>query len=430
MIYLNETSQSTLFKGTVNQTEKSTSTFVKNMKLPIHRWFRYSAGFSAEWIREVVKDCNDSTVLFDPFSGSGTTVLAGEQAGLESYGVEAHPFVLRVARTKLMWDSNVDEFFVFANNVLETAKNLDSITLEYPDLIKKCYTDESLHKLDNLRRSWLINDDGSNFSELTWLALVCILRKTSTAGTAPWQYVLPNKKKKNLIDPQEAFERQIKLMIDDMLYFQRSGAQKKGKIYEGDARDCSPIKSDSVDLILTSPPYPNNYDYADSTRLEMSFLGEVAGWGDLQNKVRKYLIRSCSQHMRVRDDKLDDILVERKLIPILDELTDVCHRLEKERHLHGGKKNYHLMIAAYFADLSKVWHALRRVCKEDSNICFVIGDSAPYGIYVPVDKWLGELAVSAGFKSYKFEKIRDRNVKWKNRKHRVPLHEGHLYVRG
>jgi hypothetical protein len=47
-----------------------------------------------------------------------------------------------------------------------------------------------------------------------------------------------------------------------------------------------------------------------------------------------------------------------------------------------------------------------------------------------VDVWLGELAVAAGFKSYSFEKIRDRNIKWKNRKHRVPLKEGRLWIEG
>ena len=88
------------------------------------------------------------------------------------------------------------------------------------------------------------------------------------------------------------------------------------------------------------------------------------------------------------------------------------------------------MAAAYFKDLGDVFHALRSLCKRGSKICFVVGDSAPYGVYLPVDKWLGELALSAGFKSYSFEKIRDRNIKWKNRKHRVPLHEGRLWIKG
>jgi hypothetical protein len=88
------------------------------------------------------------------------------------------------------------------------------------------------------------------------------------------------------------------------------------------------------------------------------------------------------------------------------------------------------MIIAYFNDLSKVFQELRRVTKKDCKVCFVVGDSAPYGVYVPVDKWLGELAIYAGFDSYEFEKLRDRNTKWKNRKHRVPLHEGRLWIKG
>ena len=42
----------------------------------------------------------------------------------------------------------------------------------------------------------------------------------------------------------------------------------------------------------------------------------------------------------------------------------------------------------------------------------------PYGIYVPVDQWMGELAMASGFREFTFQKTRHRNVKWKNRKHR------------
>jgi hypothetical protein len=92
------------------------------------------------------------------------------------------------------------------------------------------------------------------------------------------------------------------------------------------------------------------------------------------------------------------------------------------------EKNYHLMIAAYFYDLARVFKALSKMTSPACKMCFVIGDSAPYGIYIPVDEWLGELAISAGFRSYRFEKLRDRNVKWRNRKHTVPLKEGRLWI--
>jgi hypothetical protein len=44
--------------------------------------------------------------------------------------------------------------------------------------------------------------------------------------------------------------------------------------------------------------------------------------------------------------------------------------------------------------------------------------------------WMGRLAVAAGFADFRFEKLRDRNIKWKNRKHRVPLSEGRLWISG
>jgi hypothetical protein len=96
----------------------------------------------------------------------------------------------------------------------------------------------------------------------------------------------------------------------------------------------------------------------------------------------------------------------------------------------GGKKAYHTMSAAYFRDLGLVFKSLRNLCRSGSELCFVIGDSAPYGIYLNVEDWLGNLALAAGFKSYLFEKIRDRNIKWKNRKHRIPLKEGRLWIKG
>ncbi|MGL5196637.1 MAG: hypothetical protein ACRC8Y_23855, partial [Chroococcales cyanobacterium] len=47
-----------------------TGTFTDNMKLPIHRWFRYSAGFSADWVERAIGELNPQTLL-DPFAGSG-----------------------------------------------------------------------------------------------------------------------------------------------------------------------------------------------------------------------------------------------------------------------------------------------------------------------------------------------------------------------
>ncbi len=410
------------------------TTFIDNLSLPVHNWFRYSAGFSASWCRELIskEKLNGRFRVLDPFVGSGTVLIESEFCGVESMGIEAHPFIARVARTKLMWGVDTEEFNDFARQVLVKAKNYEAFgdLSEYPPIINKCYPSEVLRKLDSLKKAWLELKDNSDKSELTWLALASILRICSPAGTAQWQYILPNKVKKNTKDPYVAFLQKVELMKKDMEIIQSLNIIQRGVVVQEDARECSSIPNKWADLVVTSPPYANNYDYADATRLEMSFFGEIEGWGDLQNLVRKFLIRSCTQHVAKEAANFEQVLAAESLAPIRKELTEVCFKLSKERENHGGKKNYHAMIAGYFFDLAAVWNSLRRVTSDNSLACFVIGDSAPYGVYAPVDRWLGELALASGFKSFNFEKTRDRNVKWKNRKHTVPLHEGRLWVEG
>lgn len=409
-----------------------TSTFSDNLSLPINRWFRYSAGFSASWVSSLLhrEKANGRERVFDPFAGSGTSLLESESCNLESVGVEAHPFVARVARAKLRWREEPQVFRKCAYSVLERAKKLDGNSPSLPPLIEKCFPSEVRARLWALREAWLEGADGSPHSELAWLAMVSILRECSPVGTAQWQYVLPNKTKARVVDPYKAFSAKIDLMSRDMAVRQEQEHGPEAALQRDDARNCSSVPDRWADLIITSPPYANNYDYADATRLEMTFLGEVNRWGDLQDAVRKYLVRSCTQHVTKLRNETYNLLEDPLLEPIRKEIIGVCMALEAEREVHAGKKTYHTMVAAYFNDMARVWRALRRVADRDALVCFVIGDSAPYGVYVPVDRWLGELAVAAGFKSYAFEKTRDRNVKWKNRKHRVPLHEGRLWVEG
>ena len=69
-----------------------TSTFIDNMKLPIHRWLRYSSGFSAIWVENTISEileerslsANDiaNFIVLDPFAGPGTTLLTADQVGI------------------------------------------------------------------------------------------------------------------------------------------------------------------------------------------------------------------------------------------------------------------------------------------------------------------------------------------------------------
>lgn len=405
----------------------NTTTFADNMKLPVHRWFKYSAGFSAGWAADVIRDQNATRVL-DPFSGSGTTVIAAEEMGVSGVGVDVHPFVSRVAKAKLNWRADPEMLLQRAWAVLSDVELERPVVLPASPLIAKCFPQaESLRDLLRIRDSVERLRQGDDYDELLWLAMVSIIRACSPAGTAQWQYVLPNNTKARVAEPVSAFLARVQIFAADMRQMAPLADTPRGRLVEADARTLEGVEDGWAQLVLTSPPYANNFDYADATRLEQSFLGEIDGWGDLK-PLRKSLMKSATQHMGGWDPA--EALESPLLGPIRAEIVQVFDELNTVRATKGGNKAYHLMVLGYFFDSAKIWHAIRRASAPGVRVCYVVGDSAPYGVHVPVEKWLGELALNSGFNSWTFDKVRDRNIKWKNRKHTHPLHEGRLWIEG
>ena len=407
------------------------TTFKDNMKLPLHRWYRYTAGFSGAWagcLIEKWKKEGKRRVL-DPFAGSGTVLVESLLHDVDSYGLESNPYVYRIANAKLRW-CEFDLGFLYNEciSVLERARKINVKYDNIPNLITRCFPLETLQKLEALKRSCLAMQD-IKVRDFVWFIITAILRSTSPVGTAQWQYIQPKKKKSNFIDPFVAYQNKLSDVFSDIRRIKNSfGINSHAEVLMEDSRNIVSVPDNWADMVITSPPYANNYDYADAMRLEMLFWNDISGWKDLQDKVSVNLIRACTQHVSQLKNSVNDYLDSPLLAPIKDELEEKYALLKAEREVHGGKKNYHTMIVAYFFDMAQVFKSLNRVTTSGCRMCFVIGDSAPYGVYIPVDEWLGKLAKSAGFGKYSFEKLRDRNIKWKNRKHRVPLKEGNLWI--
>lgn len=407
----------------------NTTTFADNMKVPVHRWYRYSAGYSSEWATSLARHWGSRRVL-DPFGGSGTTVLAAQELAVESVGVEVHPMVARIARAKLRWTEDPDELRARVAEVLSAAAVGKPVEVPGSPLVEKCFPDTgALIDLLRIRDEVLAQQGRDGIAELLWLAFVSVIRACSPAGTAQWQYVLPNKTKSRVAEPFSAFQAAGERFASDMEE-RRSllGAPPAtATVFTADARTLEPVPDGWADAVITSPPYANNYDYADTLRLEQIVLGDIEGWKDLR-PLRDSLLRSATQNVGRWD--ATEALHSPLLLPIIDEFRPVYEELGEVRKTRGGNKAYHTMLAGYFFDNAQVFRALRAKTAPGVKVCYVVGDSAPYGVHAPVERWLGELALSAGFSSWSFTKVRDRNTKWKNRKHTHPLHEGYLWIEG
>ena len=184
--------------GTNRYKENLSSTFTGNMRLPVHRWFRYSAGFSGAWAADLIarEAARRNVCVLDPFAGSGTALIAAEQCGVEAWGIDPHPFVARVTQAKLAYRSSPIVYLQRARQSLMRARLYTPSLESYAPLIRQCYTNEALAQLDGLRHVIENDDDDSESARLVWLTLASILRKTSHVGTANWQYLLPRRRKR------------------------------------------------------------------------------------------------------------------------------------------------------------------------------------------------------------------------------------------
>jgi DNA modification methylase len=421
--------------------ESEWGTFKDSLRAPIHRWFTYPAGFSYKAVEHSIEryDIQAGRTVYDPFMGSGTTNLVAKTLGINSIGTEAHPFVYRIARAKLNWEVEVDQIQNFITivekNLSKKSKTLQKKKLsnEFPELILKCYEDQTIYDLWALRDLAFENLGENETKEFFFVVITAMLRSVSVAATG-WPYIAPNKKKTTSVDKDVLSEfillsNQMVKDIQAIKIWSRDRYKSSNHLLlHGDSRDTQNHISDaSIDHVFSSPPYLNNFDYADRTRLELYFWGEAKSWGDISEKIRTQLMTSATTQIN-RSDTRYEILEElkRDCPSVAEFVGENVSKLEKIRKTKGGKKSYDLMVAGYFNDIYQIVRDTSRVLKPNTKALFVLGDSAPYGVYIPTDKLIGEIGLGVGFHSYEIEVLRTRGDKWKEnpQRHTVPLREG------
>jgi len=413
-------------------------TFQDNLRAPIHRWFKYPAGFSYKLVETLIDDkrLTADHWLLDPFVGCGTTSVVAKERGINSLGIEAHPFVWWVAKTKCFWEYDMQSLHRLILRLisdLHQAKPSSTGAVDkYPALVHKCYSPPNLQKLDSIRDIILRMDCSNEERDFFLLALTDTLRTASKAGTG-WPYIAPSKyHEKQERDAIEVFCQQVQAMYKDLVTVQQRPRSQQAECHLllMDTRESYPVEPESIDLAVTSPPYLNNYDYADRTRLEMYFLGWAKSWHEITEQVRDKLIIAATTQIRRTEFPHDPLSLQlREVAPkIYAELSDKIHQLGEIRLRKGGKKSYDLMVAGYFNDMLQMLMQVYRVMKKGSEFVLVLGDSAPYSVYIPTEEYLGELGLAVGFGGYRIRELRERGGKWGHnpQRHKVMLKESLL----
>ena len=155
--------------------------FDTNQNYPRHSWFDIKEGYSTDLVKNVLLDLKikkQDGYIMDPFSGSGTSVLASSILGYQSIGIEVNPFLYFLSKIKCVNYSN--KFNLLLNNFKKLDIKKQSLS-EVPKLsISKKLFKNQLNEILRIK-NWIKQIKDKNCKELFFCAYLCSLDKASFA---------------------------------------------------------------------------------------------------------------------------------------------------------------------------------------------------------------------------------------------------------
>lgn len=405
----------------ITELHKDIGTAKDNRLTPIHDWYRFTAGFSYKLVDKIIKEenLNKKDTIYESFAGCGTTLVSAQKNGVKAIGNEGQELLYDVIQAKLNWNLNLTEIESIIADI-EQLVSRRRTKGTYHELLTSLYSDKNLYQLYFIRD--YIQDLDNETMLFLKLALTQTLHKTSIHPIAI-PYISRSKHLKNDLSGLETFCSTARKMLIDLEEYKQ--LKKTTKIYLHDSREKNnEIRDNQCTVCITSPPYLNNLDYGEVSKVCSHFYGITDNWNDITEKVRKKLVTGATTHYKEADFLMDDWKKKRLYLEnktILDSLMPDILKIKEISKDRKGKKSFDILALYYFEDMYNVLLEMRRVLRQGSKAYLVLGDSAPYGVFIDTTRILGQIALNAGFDDFRIVKIRERGTKWTSLKNRHSL---------
>lgn len=402
-------------------------------RAPFDRWFRYPAGFASDYVEQIFDGLGigNGTVV-DPFMGSGVTGTAARRRGLDFVGIEAHPVIADLARAKLHITTSGREILARAAPMAQatslavasaTERDIATAIRSETSLVARSFAPEVLFELTHLRSQILAFGEDVIARYLRW-ALLGTLRDVANVKVG-WPYQRPALARRPTFSSVSArFVARAAQFADDIEGLPPSNTT--ATILTGDSgvlETWGPWPDKGV-ASVASPPYLNNFDYADATRLEMYFWGLARTWRELCDMARVNMIVATTQQSN--KPRMSAAVAElASLGSAAGEIKELTSRLTEQRQLRGSRaKQYDQVVPVYFSQMQSVLACMAAHLRQGARCAWLIGDSAPYGVYVDTPRLIGELAETVGYQVRADTLLRSRGHRWVgSTRHEVQLGE-------
>ena len=375
-------------------------------------------------------------VILDPFSGSGTVLLESYLNGFRSVGCDINPIAVKIAKAKTeilrLAPDGVDRALSALINSLTSGQwksrnSLDQFAMEVHSEIVSWFPLPVLHKMNWILTQIRLFGDQRLVNFLEVILSDCVRECSHQEPTD----LRIRRRAEPLEDAPviEQFQRRLLALHTRLKHFWSVATRRPSEflpatVLHGSSRDWETFTSlglheNSVDGVVTSPPYATALPYIDTDRLSlMAILGMPSSKRRIYEE-RLTGSREIATTARSRVEQLlfSDSEIHELPVGLIEELR-MIHRRNLADHAGFRRMNMPALLYRYFSDMNANIQNIKKLLKPGGKAYYVVGDSKTEvgGQWFPIrtTHWLLIIAEQAGLKA---QNLIDISVTTENMKH-------------
>jgi len=397
---------------------RSLVSFQASKSEPLYRWYKYKEAFSASLVESLLEKYGiTSGRLLDPFAGSGTALFAASQLGMHAAGIELLPIGQEIIATSNLLRMNLTKADIATLQHWASVRPWQHASKKQTFLELRitsgAYPPETKKSIEKYIGAW--QGENKRVQAILRFALLCILESISYTRKdgqyLRWDYRSGRTQGKIPFDKGRIldFDTVLCAKINEILFDIHGMQQQKtlfptrslrrGEVvlHSGSCLDhLAHFSDNSFDVVFTSPPYCNRYDYTRTYALELALLG-IDEQGLIQLRQR---MLSCTVENRTKD-VLGINPQWASAVAAVDsqELLQAILGYIEEQRTQGKLNNSGIprMVRGYFYEMACVMAECLRVMIPGARL-FMVNDNVRYaGVSISVDAILSDIARKLGF---------------------------------
>lgn len=354
----------------------------------LHNFHAFPAKFPPQLPKLFINELTQrGDVVLDPMLGSGTTVIESVLAGRQGFGFDIDPLALRICKAKTT-TLNPTEVCIVGQEVIEKAQR---VLDRYPGSLEKKFSSRFDDKTREFMAYWFlpqtilelmallneiekVEDDAiRRFLELSFSAVI-ITKSGGVSLARDLAHTRPHRVDDKTPRPSiPEFRKRVEKNAKSLLRpIEFSGT---ASIHFGNS-ETLPLADDSVDLIVTSPPYASNaIDYMRAHKFSLVWLGYPLS--ELSELRSRYIGGENTAQF--------------EFVPLPELSSAVVAKVSKMDKKKGAS------LHRYYSEMSRVLSEAFRVLKPAKAAIIVVGSSVMKGVDTQTQVCLGEIGKNVGF---------------------------------